>query len=154
MIRPKPWATIGFSARRVAQNVEFRHQSSASCQASSLRSSTSAKPLEPPALFTRMWTPPKRSIGGVDQPLDIGLRSDVTGDEHRPVATAELLERGRALVGVAPGDHHRRALGEERGSDPLPDSLRPTGDDGHLVLQQHLVLRLHGGSLSVDARSP
>src|SRR3954451_6149602 len=62
MIRPKPWATIGLSTRRVAQNVAFRFQSSACSQASSVRSSTSAKPLEPPALFTRMWTVPKRSI--------------------------------------------------------------------------------------------
>ena len=58
MIRPHPEAVIDGSARRVAQNAELRIQSDASVHASSERSATRAKRLEPPALLTRMSTEP------------------------------------------------------------------------------------------------
>ena len=111
----------------MAQNVEFRFQSSASCQASSLRSSTSAKPLDPPALFTRMWIAAEALDVPSIETLDVGLRLDVAGEEHRPIATAERFERGRALVGIAPGDHHawrpRRGT-QQRSLSRFPASRR------------------------------
>ena len=51
---PRPAGTMCCSARRVAQNAEFRIQSHPPVHASSASSCTRPKPVDPPALLTRM----------------------------------------------------------------------------------------------------
>src|SRR5215213_7280647 len=59
MMRPHRFASMYGSTRRVAQNVLLRFHARAFAQASSDSSWIRAKPSDPPALLTRMSTPPK-----------------------------------------------------------------------------------------------
>ena len=73
----------------------------------------------------------ERLSGPLDGRLDLGFLSDVTS--HETGGRAQRLDHRRALLDVAPGDHHLAALGHEQGHRGLANAAGAAGDQRGLA---------------------